>query len=146
VSRRDAAAEAIGAVNTLWFEDGRLVGGNTDAFGFAANLDETLAGWRSATRATVLGAGGAARAVLHALDVAGIREITIVNRTLARAQDLAAAFGSRFAAAEWASLPAALASTDLLINTTALGMAGEADAGIELDSMPDSAMVTDIVY
>ncbi len=146
VERRDAAAEAIGAVNTVWHEDDRLVGSNTDAYGFAANLDERLEGWRDAGVATVLGAGGAARAVVHALRQAGIPEIVVVNRTQSRAEDLARAFGSRVNAAGWGDLPERLSSTDLLVNTTAIGMDGREDNAVDLAPMPDSAMVTDIVY
>ena len=145
VARRDAAAEAIEAVNTLWFEAGALVGGNTDSYGFAANLDERLSGWRDAGRATVLGAGDAARAVLHALAGAGIGRIAIVNRTRSRAEALAG--GAAGASAHgWDALPALLRSTDLLVNTTAIGMEGGGEAEIDLDEMPDSALVTDIVY
>ncbi len=145
VSLRDADAEAIGAVNTLWFENGRLAGGNTDAYGFAANLDERLSGWRAAGSAVVLGAGGAARAVIHALVQAGIGEIVIVNRTLSRAENLAGLF-SRTRAAGWDELPRLLPRCDLLVNTTSLGMDGEAGAGLDMALLPDSALVTDIVY
>lgn len=145
VARRDGAAQAIGAVNTLWFEGGELVGGNTDAYGFAANLDERLTGWRDAGTATVLGAGGAARAVVHALAEAGIGRVAIVNRTVARAQALAEAF-PRASARGWDGLDGLLAATDLLVNTTSLGMDGEAGAGLDMALLPDSALVTDIVY
>ncbi|MBX3531475.1 MAG: shikimate dehydrogenase [Rhizobiaceae bacterium] len=145
VSRRDGAAQAIGAVNTLWFENGELVGGNTDAYGFSANLDERLPGWRSAGMATVLGAGGAARAVVHALAESGIGRIAIVNRTAARAEALAAGFTGAEAHG-WDRLDDLLPSTDLLVNTTSLGMDGEAGAGLDMALLPDSALVTDIVY
>lgn len=145
VSRRDGAAEAIGAVNTLWFEGGALVGGNTDAYGFSANLDERLTGWRDAGTATVLGAGGAARAVVHALAEAGIGRIAVVNRTVARADALAEAFAGAVAYG-WDRLDRLLAATDLLVNTTSLGMDGEAGAGLDTALLPDSALVTDIVY
>jgi shikimate dehydrogenase len=145
VSRRDGDADAIGAVNTVWFEGGRIVGGNTDAYGFAANLDERLPGWRDAGTAVVLGAGGAARAVIHALAGAGIGRIVIVNRTLSRAEALAGAF-QRTSAQAWADIGVALAAADLLVNTTALGMDGAADEVPNLDALPDSALVTDVVY
>ncbi|RWJ07256.1 MAG: shikimate dehydrogenase, partial [Mesorhizobium sp.] len=73
-THRDDAAEQIGAVNTLWFEGGSLCGGNTDAHGFAANLDEHAPGWAANSPAVVLGAGGAARAVIHALMERGISD------------------------------------------------------------------------
>jgi shikimate dehydrogenase len=145
VSRRDGDASAIGAVNTVWFEDGHLVGGNTDAYGFAANLDERLQGWRDSGSAVVLGAGGAARAVVHALAGAGIGRIVIVNRTLSRAQALAGVFPGASACA-WGELASSLSAADLLVNTTALGMDGAGEDVPDLDALPDSALVTDIVY
>ncbi|MDZ5697408.1 shikimate dehydrogenase [Chelativorans sp. M5D2P16] len=145
VDRHDAAAEAIGAVNTLWIEDGRLYGGNTDAYGFAANLDASAPGWDREKTATVLGAGGAARAVVHALKSRNMGEIRIVNRTLARAQELAAGDG-RISAHPWEALPELLADTTLLVNTTSLGMKGGGELSIDLDPLPSAAVVTDIVY
>ncbi|MGQ2907731.1 MAG: shikimate dehydrogenase [Aliihoeflea sp.] len=145
VARRDAAAGAIGAVNTLWLEKGELVGGNTDAYGFAANLDAGAAEWRQAETALVLGAGGAARAVLHALREAGIAKVTVANRSAARAGELALAFpGVKPAGLDQA--PALLARTDLLVNTTSLGMKGQPSLDLDLEALPDHAIVTDIVY
>lgn len=141
-ARHDAAAAATGAVNTLWFEDGRLVGGNTDAHGFAANLDERLPGWADAGNAVVLGAGGAARGVVHALLEKGIRTVRVVNRTPLRAGALAGAFGPRVSAHPQAELAALLGSADLLVNTVPAA-AGPAP---DLAPMPDGALVTDIVY
>jgi len=146
VARRDAAAEAIRAVNTLWIEDGRVIGGNTDAYGFAANLDQGAPGWRNAAAATVLGAGGAARAVVFALKEAGIGEVRIVNRTLARAEELAGSFGPGVSAHSWMDAARLLGGTDVLVNTTSLGMAGQPEMDVDLALLPDSAIVTDIVY
>lgn len=146
VARRDEAADAIRAVNTLWMENGRVVGGNTDAYGFAANLDQGAPGWRDVATATVLGAGGASRAVVFALKEAGIRDIRIVNRTVERAAELASSFGPNVAAFGWERLHDLLPSTDLLVNTTSLGMHGQAEMGVDLVPMRDSAIVTDIVY
>lgn len=145
VHRRDAAAGAIGAVNTLWLDNGELIGGNTDAYGFAANLDAGAPHWRAAETALVLGAGGAARAVLHALREAGIGKVTVANRSAARAGELALAFpGVKPAGLDQAS--ALLAKTDLLINTTSLGMNGQPPLDLDLDALQDHAIVTDIVY
>jgi shikimate dehydrogenase len=148
VVRRDAAAELIGAVNTLWLEDGRLVGGNTDAHGFAANLDEFAPGWAQNGPAVVLGAGGAARAVVHALKVRGVQDIRIVNRTFGRAKELRDRFGAGIAA-YGAATPDLLSGAGLLVNTTSLGMAGKDGVG-ELPAdpalLPAYAIVTDIVY
>ncbi len=146
--RRDEAAEKIGAVNTLWFEDGVLCGGNTDAAGFAANLDERAPGWTKAGAAVVLGAGGAARAVIQALKERGFTDIRVTNRTVARAVELADRFGLGVTAHP-APTKELLGDAGLLVNTTALGMAGKPGAD-ELPANPDllprHAIVTDIVY
>ncbi len=144
--RRDEAAAAIGAVNTLWFEEGRLVGGNTDAHGFAANLDERAPGWTANGPALVLGAGGAARAVIHALKQRGVTEIRIVNRTMERARELADRFGAGVSAHPLAAAAEFLPETGLLINTTSLGMGGKGELPVDPSAMPDAAIVTDIVY
>lgn len=146
VSRRDEAATLIGAVNTVWIENGVLCGANTDAHGFAANLDDYAPQWRNAGAAVVLGAGGAARAVIHALQKAGISDIRIVNRTLARATELADRFGAGVCAHQSNSLPELLPDTDLLINTTALGMEGNEGLPADPARLPDHAIVHDIVY
>jgi len=146
VERRDEAAEIIGAVNTLWLEEGRVCGGNTDAYGFAANLDAAIPGWEESAAATVLGAGGAALAVVHALQSRGVREIRIVNRTFARAESLVHRFRGQTTAHSWKALPEILANTTLLINTTSLGMHGGPEGAIDVGPLPASAIVTDIVY
>jgi shikimate dehydrogenase len=148
VARRDEAAELIGAVNTLWFEDDRLAGGNTDAQGFAANLDEHAPGWAGVGPAVVLGAGGAARAVIHALKMRRVKDIRIVNRTLSRAEDLRDRFGAGITA-HGAASPDLLSDAGLLVNTTSLGMGGKVGEN-ELPAnpalLPARAVVCDIVY
>ena len=100
--RRTPVAQALGAVNTLWREDGLLWGDNTDVAGFLGNLDESAPGWDDRRRlALVVGAGGAARAIVYALVDRDFEHILIVNRTLSHAQDLAAACGDRVLAAPW---------------------------------------------
>lgn len=146
VAWRDEAAEIIGAVNTLWFEDGRLCGGNTDAYGFAANLDAGAPGWGAGGIATVLGAGGAALAVVHALQERGFTDIRIVNRTLSRAEALVHRFRGGTSVHGWEAVPELLADTALLVNTTSLGMHGAPEAALDLDALPQKAIVTDIVY
>jgi shikimate dehydrogenase len=148
-SRRDDAAEKIGAVNTLWFEDGELVGGNTDAIGFAANLDERAPGWTKAGNAVVLGAGGAARAVIQALKERGFTDIRVANRTVARAVELADRFGEGVSAHPATAATELLSDAGLLVNTTAVGMAGKAGAQelpADPAALPRHAVVTDIVY
>ncbi|QPC89963.1 shikimate dehydrogenase [Mesorhizobium sp. INR15] len=146
VDRRDQAAEEIGAVNALWFEDGKLWGGNTDGHGFAANLDQFAPGWASNGPAVVLGAGGASRAVIQALKQRGVADIRIVNRTLARAEELRHRFGSGISAHEMSATDELLADAGLLINTTALGMQGNEGLSADPALLPDHALVTDIVY
>lgn len=146
VERRDAAAQAIGAVNTLWFEGRTLVGGNTDAIGFSANLDQHAPEWRSSASALVLGAGGASRAVVHALKQAGIGDIRIANRTFERAHELADRFGKGVTAHGMNSVPALLGSCDLLVNTTSAGMKGGEGLDVDVGLLPERAIVTDIVY
>ncbi|AZO10503.1 MULTISPECIES: shikimate dehydrogenase [unclassified Mesorhizobium] len=146
VARRDHAAEQIGAVNTLWFEDGVLWGGNTDGHGFAANLDDHAPGWAANGPAVVLGAGGASRAVIHALKQRGIGDIRIVNRTLARAQELADRFGAGVSAHGAGAVGELLSDAGLLVNTTALGMHGNEALAADPAGLPGHAIVTDIVY
>lgn len=146
VDNLDQAARAIGAVNTLWIENGKLIGGNTDAYGFAANLDQRLSGWRDGDKALVLGAGGASRAIIHALLEAGYERIAIVNRTVARAEQLAARFGEKVVAHGWESAGTLVSSANLIVNTTSLGMEGQPPLELELGAAPTGAMATDIVY
>jgi shikimate dehydrogenase len=144
--RRDAAAAAIGAVNTLWFEEDALVAGNTDAHGFATHLEISVPDWRSNARhAVVMGAGGAARAVVYALLETGL-EIAIVNRSFDRANLLSAHFGGRPKVHGFAGLPGLMATADLLVNTTSLGMVGNPPLSIDLEGLNPTAIVYDIVY
>lgn len=146
VRTADDVAAALGAVNTLWLDGDRLVGGNTDAAGFLANLDEKAPGWDRTDTAVVLGAGGAARAVVWALESRQIGRIVVVNRTLDRAEALAKHFGKPVEAAEWSTLPKRLEKAGLLVNTTTLGMTGHPDMTIDLAPLPESAVVNDLVY
>ncbi|WP_027169575.1 shikimate dehydrogenase [Mesorhizobium sp. WSM3224] len=146
VDRRDEAAEAIGAVNTLWLDDGQLWGGNSDWIGFAGNLDQYALGWAGNGPAVVLGAGGASRAVIHALKQRGVKDIRIVNRTLPRARELADRFGAGVSAHGADAVGELLADAGLLVNTTSLGMHDDATLSADPGGLPDHAIVTDIVY
>lgn len=146
IEKRDAAAEAIGAVNTIWKEHGRLTAGNTDAYGFAANLDDSSPQWRNGKRALVIGAGGASRAILHALVEAGYRHVDLANRTRDRADELADLFGERIHPASLGAIGELAGDTDLIVNTTSLGMSGEPSLTIDLAEVGDRTIVTDIVY
>ena len=148
VDETDAIARRIGAVNTVFVrDDGTLAGTNTDAFGFVEALRGRLGEWSGAgAPATVLGAGGAARAIVAALQDEGASEIRLVNRTRARAEAVGERFGAPVVAVDWAEREAALDGARLLVNTTALGMAGGAPLDIRLDALPEGAVVNDIVY
>jgi shikimate dehydrogenase len=154
MNRIDEAAAAIGAVNTIWLEGDDWVGGNTDSYGFIANLDATAPGWDEfAKTAVVLGAGGATRAILFGLLKRGL-DVILVNRTRANAEALAAEFnaknlglrGNRIAVRNWDEIPAALAEADLLVNASVLGMLGKPALEIDLSPLKPTAVVSDIVY
>jgi shikimate dehydrogenase len=146
LSTPDARARAIGAANTLWFEDGELHSTNTDVEGFINNLDASAPGWDGANEALVLGAGGSSRAVVFGLIERGIKRVHLANRTFARAQVLAEKFGAAVQPAEWDRIGELLAGATLLVNTTSLGMHGQGALGIDLDRLPKEAVVADLVY
>ncbi|MEM8540201.1 MAG: shikimate dehydrogenase [Pseudomonadota bacterium] len=146
VTRKEAAAEAIGAANTLWFEGDSLVAGNTDAYGFAANLDDQIPQWRDANRAMVFGAGGASRAIIYALLEAGVEHVDLVNRTLKRAETLAEDFGPKVHAMNWETAAKAISHADLFVNSTSLGMEGQPEFPAILNQARDDALAADIVY
>ncbi len=147
-------AARLGAVNTLWLEDGALHGTSTDGEGFMANLADQAADWSKhpkANTALILGAGGAARAIIDALLVDGVERIILLNRTLLRAEGLASHFTTHFGAGRvvpgtLADFEALAPSAGLLVNTTALGMEGQSPLDLPLPALPDGATVSDIVY
>lgn len=146
----DPAARRIGAVNTVVVQaDGRLEGRNTDAYGFAENLRAAGLSEGAGQTALVLGAGGAARAVIVALQDLGFSRVMLTNRTLARAAELAAQFSlpqCPVTALEWEAKEQALPESDLLVNSTALGMMGKDVLTLDLQRLRRKAVVTDIVY
>lgn len=140
-------ARRLGAVNTLVFEDGRILGSNTDGVGFLANLRQEAPGWRPQSgAAVVLGAGGAARAIVVALLDSGVPEVRLVNRTRARAEEVATALGGPIRVLDWGDWARALSGAALLVNTTSLGMTGHPPLDLDLDPLPSGAVVNDIVY
>jgi shikimate dehydrogenase len=151
VDRVEPLARSIGAMNTVIVAaDGSLEGRNTDVYGFRESLRDSALGWNPAAGpAVVLGAGGAARAVVAALIEAGVTEIRVVNRTASHAERMAEDLAvplSRMSIHPWTAREAALKGAGLLVNTTSLGMAGEPDLDIDLSGLPLSAIVVDIVY
>ena len=142
------AARRVAAINTIVVQpDGSLLGMNNDGAGYIQSLRDADATWRGdAGPALVLGAGGAARAIAVALLDEGVPELRITNRTLERAQELANDFGDRVKVVPWAERNEAMAGVSLLVNTTSLGMHGQAPLAVALDALPLEAMVSDAVY
>jgi shikimate dehydrogenase len=145
-------AARIGAVNTVIKQpDGTLEGRNSDGFGFLAALREGAPDWRAAAGpAVVLGAGGAARAVVASLVEAGVPELRLINRTQSAAVELGFAFtpddGRQIAIERWEERAAMLEGATLLVNTTSLGMKGQPPLDVDLARLPTTAAVDDIVY
>ncbi|MBF9198250.1 shikimate dehydrogenase [Microvirga terrestris] len=152
VARRTERAQRVGAVNTLWVEDGVIWGDNTDALGFIGNLDASLGtGWeQDVETALVLGAGGAARAVVAGLQDRPLKRIFVANRTLAKAEDIARDLrpGSAVSieTSPWEALGRVIPHAQLIVNTTSLGMTGQPPLTIDLSRAPRNAVVADIVY
>ena len=141
-------ATLIGAVNTLIFrDDGTAIGDNTDGYGFIENLRQGAPDWQpDAGPAVILGAGGAARAVVASLLDAGVPEILISNRTRVRADKLRADFGTRLTVVEWVQAGNILENGATVVNTTSLGMVGKPELRVPLDGLNKNAVVTDLVY
>lgn len=152
LDRIDPAARRIGAVNTVVKrKDGTLEGRNTDGFGFLEALGYNAPHWSAeAGPVLVLGAGGAARAVVASLIDAGVPELRLVNRTRQTAVELGVAFtpddGRRIVIGSWAERSALVEGTTLLVNTTSLGMKGQPPLDVDLAALPHEAVVYDIVY
>jgi shikimate dehydrogenase len=146
LSTPDARARAVGAANTLWYEDGELRSTNTDVEGFINNLDAGAGGWDKAGDALVLGAGGAARAVVFGLVERGIQRVHLVNRTIERARALADQFGASVHPATWDAIADLLPRAGLLVNTTSLGMHGQPALELDVGLLPADAVVADLVY
>ncbi|HZL60212.1 MAG TPA: shikimate dehydrogenase [Stellaceae bacterium] len=148
MTRLDEAARRIGAVNTVVVDpDGTLSGSNTDGFGFIENLRAAAPDFNPRrSPAVVLGAGGAARAILCALTDAGAPEIRLVNRSSERARTLANSLDGPIRIGSWEQRAGLLAGAGLLVNATSLGMTGQPSLDIALENLPTTAMVNDIVY
>jgi len=147
LSQPDDRAKAVGAANTLWLEGGALRSTNTDVEGFTENLDAAAPGWdRGLADAIVLGAGGAARAVVYALLQRGAERVHVANRTFEKAEAFRARFGERVHPLHWGEVSARLAGAQLLANATSLGMTGQPELDINVSELPPRAVVIDIVY
>jgi shikimate dehydrogenase len=140
-------ARRIGAANLLVFEHGRILADNTDGEGFLASIRQGAPGWEPAAGpTTVLGAGGAARAVVVALLDAGVPEVVLTNRTRASADALRGEFGDRLQVVDWVAAGNALEEGALVVNTTSLGMTGKPELRVPLDGLRPGQVVTDLVY
>ena len=141
-------AALIGSANTLIFrKDGKIHADNTDSYGFIQNLRQKAPDWDpKAGPAAILGAGGAARAVIAALVEVGVPEILISNRTKARAEKLKADFGKRLRVVDWVQAGNMLEEATTVINTTSLGMVGKPPLRVPLDGLQKGILVTDLVY
>ena len=148
VDEVDETAKAIGAISCVIVrDDDSLSGTNNDWYGFTHNILEFVPDWRAdAGPAVIMGAGGAARAVLYGLLRAGAREIRICNRTIAHAQALAETFGANVRAVPWDERHDALDGAAMLVNATSQGMTGQPPLDLKFDRLPTSALVNDIVY
>jgi len=143
----DASARAIGAANSLWFEKGILCASNSDAYGFSLNLTDFAPQWQMGEIALVLGAGGAARAVIFALKQQGFKTIFLANRTRERAETLATYFGSAIKIIDWEKINDHIAVSDLIINTTSIGLTEDQTIyPFDFTRADAQAIVTDIVY
>lgn len=143
----DPFTKQVGAVNTVYYDDGILKGFNTDGIGYISNLKSQTSDWSSIGKtAFIIGAGGAARAILVALLNDGIETIRIFNRTLSKAVGLAEEFGNKVYANSLDSLEKFISETDLLVNTSSLGMVGQNPLTLDLAGMKKTAVVSDIVY
>ena len=141
-------ATLIGAANTLIFRpDGTIIADNTDGYGFIENLKQGAPDWvPNAGPCVVMGAGGAARAVIAALADAGVEEILLTNRTRMRAEKLKEEFGKRISVADWVQAGNLIEEAATVVNTTSLGMVGKPELRVPLDGLRPGTVVTDIVY
>lgn len=144
---RDPSAVAVGAANTVWRDGAKVCVANTDTYGFMTHLGQSAPGWNAKDApVAIFGAGGAARAVVYGFLDAGIAKVRLINRTAARAEELVAHFGSRVESWAWTDRARAVSDAGVIVNTTTLGMAGNAPLDLDLAALDRNAIVADIVY
>lgn len=144
---KDPSALAVSAANTIWLEDGRIACANTDTYGFMRHLEHSVPDWSRRDRPVlVVGAGGAARAIVYGLLQAGVGRVFVANRSRTRAEELARHFGSRVVTADWAERNRHARDASVIVNTTTLGMRGEGEVGIDFSQVPSDTIAADIVY
>jgi shikimate dehydrogenase len=147
VNTVDAAARRLGALNTLYIRNGNLHGTNTDGEGYLANLQHNHPTYEiESGNVMILGAGGAAKAIIGALVDAGAKRIGIINRTTVRTEALQSQFGNIIVPIKDENGASAMARCDLLVNTTSLGMSSQPPLDFDLSNFPLTTIVSDIVY
>lgn len=144
----DPLAKRIGAINTIVVrEDGLLRGFNNDGNGFVQSVRDAQPSWRpDSGPIAIIGAGGAARAVIASLAAQGAREIRVLNRTVERAKGLADAFGPPVAAVRFDERERVIDDVALLVNATNQGMAGQPPLDLNLSRLEAKAIVADVIY
>lgn len=144
---RDGSAIAVKAANTLWLENGDLAAANTDTYGYMAYLTSKYPAWdRRDAPVSVLGAGGAARAIIFGFLEAGVAEVRLFNRSQHRADELAQEFGARVKVFEWSERSTASIQASVIVNTTSVGLNGDGDLNMEFTNFHSDTIVSDIVY
>ncbi len=141
------SALAVGAANTIWYEGSRLACANTDTYGFMTHLTASAPQWFDADApVSVLGAGGAARAIVFGFLEAGVGDVRVFNRSRDRADAIVKQFGTRVRAFDWDERTAQTVTSRVVVNTTALGMKGQPDLDFDVAGLPPNCVVADIVY
>lgn len=144
---KHTSAEAVGAANTLWLEAGKLHAANTDTYGFMSHLNREAPQWQHGDRpVAVLGAGGAARAIVYGFLEAGVQEVRVFNRSAGHVEELARHFGPRVRALGWDAFSQQTRDAGVILNATTVGMKGHGDIELDLAQVSTDCVVADIVY
>ncbi|MCB1504229.1 MAG: shikimate dehydrogenase [Hyphomicrobiaceae bacterium] len=144
---KEASAIAVGAANTIWLEGGKICAANTDTYGFMTHLGKTVPDWQERDRPVlVLGAGGAARAIVYGFIESGVGQVLVANRTRARAEALSQHFGRKVKVVDWGARSEAARDAGVIVNTTTIGMKNEGSLDMDFRNAADSTVVADIVY
>ena len=144
---RDTSAKAVKAANTLWIENSKLHAMNTDTYGFMTHLSQSVPDWNNDKKpVAILGAGGAARAIIFGFLEAGVKNIRVYNRTKSRADELVQHFGTDVISCEWQDRNIAAKDCGTIVNTTTIGMNASEDPGVDFDKADKNCVVCDIVY
>lgn len=146
-SQKEKSAEAVGAANTLWLEGHKLCAANTDTYGFMTYLNRMAPGWQQRDAPVcILGAGGAARAIVYGFLEAGAPRLRVFNRSRGRAEELARHFGPRVEVHDWEKRSTVSREASVLVNTTTAGMKGQGSLGMDFSGFHPDCVVSDIVY